>query len=270
MSNFAKKLLQGKHAIPTDTDKVTTELIQEMQQIWTRLQPLHGHSEITPEVYKYYWGGVNESTSSALSEIHFGHWKAWALFPELTNVACSQLNLIACTGIPPSPWGNGLQVLLEKVPGVALVDKLRAILLMEGDFIFFYKWIFGHVAVNKLYKIGYILEDQYSKKSSTAKDSKLDNRLTMDRSRQFRQPIIAISANADKCYDRINHFIMSLLLLAIGGEEGPISVMLRPIQQMRFFNAQTKGTQTRSWAGDQVTTPHKAYAKATELHQHAG
>ena len=134
-------------------------------------------------------------------------------------------------------------MLLEKVPGVALVDKLRAILLMEGDFIFFYKWIFGHVAVNKLYKIGYIPEDQYSKKSSTAKDSKLDNCLTMDRSCQFRQPIIAISANTDKCYDRINHFIMFLLLLAIGGEEGPISVMLRPIQQMRFFNAQTKGTQ---------------------------
>ena len=57
-SNFSKELLQGKHAIPTDTDDVTTELIQEMQQIWTHLQPLHGHSEITPEVYKYYWGGM--------------------------------------------------------------------------------------------------------------------------------------------------------------------------------------------------------------------
>ena len=77
-------------------------------------------------------------------------------------------------------WGHGLQVLLEKVPGVALVDKLRAILLMEGDFNFFNKWLFGQVAVGKLYEIGYIPEDQYSKKSSTAEDSKLDNRLTMD------------------------------------------------------------------------------------------
>ncbi len=38
-----------------------------------------------------------------------------------------------------------------------------------------------------------------------------------DLSRQFRQPLVAVSANADKCYDRINHIIMSLLLLAIGG-----------------------------------------------------
>jgi hypothetical protein len=88
-------------------------------------------------------------------------------------------------GAPPSRWKNGLQVLLEKVPGVTLVDKLHAILLMEGDFNFYNKWIFGHVAVNKLYEIGYVPEDQYSKKGNTAEDSKFDNRLTMDLSRKF-------------------------------------------------------------------------------------
>jgi hypothetical protein len=56
---------------------------------------------------------------------------------------------------PTLGWGNGLQVLIEKVPGVALVDKLQAILLMEGNFDFFNKWLFGHVAVNKLCKLGY-------------------------------------------------------------------------------------------------------------------
>jgi hypothetical protein len=53
--------------------------------------------------------------------------------------------------------------------------------------------------------------------------------------------MIAVSAGTDKCYDRINHIIMSLLLLAIGEEEGPISVMLRPIQQMRFFQRTGRG-----------------------------
>jgi hypothetical protein len=71
-------------------------------------------------------------------------------------------------------------VLLKKVPGVALVNKLHAILLMEWNFNFFNKWFFRHEVVNRLYKIGYVPEDQYSKKSSTADDSKLDNRLTMD------------------------------------------------------------------------------------------
>jgi hypothetical protein len=68
---------------------------------------------------------------------------------------------------PLSRWKIGLQVLLEKVPGIALVDKLCPILLMEGDFNFYNKWIFGHVAMNKLYEIGYVTEDQYSKKGST-------------------------------------------------------------------------------------------------------
>jgi hypothetical protein len=147
-------------------------------------------------------------------------------------------------------------VLLEKVPGVALVDKLWAILLMEGDFNFFNKWLFSHVAVNKLYKLGYIPEDQYSKKSSTAEDSKLDNRLTMDLSRQFRQLLITVSADADKCYNQINHIsIMSLLLLAIGGGEGPISAMFWPIQQMRFFQCMGRGDSDTFMGGQPSCNP---------------
>jgi hypothetical protein len=148
---------------------------------------------------------------------------------------CTQLNLVAATGIPLSRWGTGLQVLLEKVPGVALVNKLRAILLMEGDFNFFNKWLFGHEAVNRLYEIGYVPEDQYSKKSSTAENSKLDNRLTMDLSQQLRLPLVKILADADKCYDCMNHIVVSLLLLTLTGEQGPIRAMLQSIQQMKFY-----------------------------------
>jgi hypothetical protein len=42
----------------------------------------------------------------------------------------------------------------------------------------------------------------------------------MDLSRPFHQPLLAVSVDADKCYDRIPHIIMSLLLLAIGGNKG--------------------------------------------------
>jgi hypothetical protein len=57
--------------------------------------------------------------------------------------------MIAWCGCPPERWGHGLQVLLEKIAIVALVTKLRAILLMEGDFNYMNKWIFGHGAINK-------------------------------------------------------------------------------------------------------------------------
>jgi hypothetical protein len=124
-------------------------------------------------------GGDNEATSSALSGINFGHWKIFHLSSKLIQLICTQLNLVTRCGAPLSRWKNGLQVLLEKVPGFAQVDKLCVILFTEGDFNFYLEWIFGHVAVNKLYKIGYGPEDQYSKKGSTTEDSNFDNRLTM-------------------------------------------------------------------------------------------
>jgi hypothetical protein len=124
---------------------------------------------------------------------------------------------------------------------------------MEGDFNLYNKWIFRHVAVNKLYKIGYIPEDQYSKKGSTAEDSKLNNRLTMDLSRQLRQPLVAVSADADKCYNRINHIIMSLLLLAIGVDEGSINAMLLCIQGMQFFQRTGQGD-SNTFMGNQPSS----------------
>ncbi len=98
--------------------------------------------------------------------------------------------------------------MLKKVAGVTLVNKLHAILLMEGDFNYMNKWIFGHKAINKLYHLGYVPGDQYIQKESTAEDAWMDNRLTMDISRQLRQPLATMAADADKCYDRINHIIM--------------------------------------------------------------
>ncbi len=126
---------------------------------------------------------------------------------------------------------------------------------MEGDFNFFNKWFFGHEVVNRLYKIGYVPEDQYSTKSSTAEDSKLDNRLTMDLPRQLRLPLVAILADADKCYDRINHIVMSLLLLVLMGEQDPIQSMLQPIQQMKFYQQTGQGDSTTYMGGQSKVDP---------------
>jgi hypothetical protein len=63
-------------------------------------------------------------------------------------------------GADALPIGGGtVFVLLEKIAGVALVTKLRAILLMEGNFNYMNKWTFGHEAINKLYALGYVPGD---------------------------------------------------------------------------------------------------------------
>ncbi len=133
--------------------------------------------------------------------------------------------------------------------GVALVNKLRAIFLMEADFNYMNKWVFGYQAINKMYALGYIPGDQYSQTESTAEDARMDNCLAMDISRQLRHPPATMSANADKCYKQINHIIMSLLLLAIVGSMGPVVAMLNPIQTMKFFQSTARGDSTTFMGG---------------------
>jgi hypothetical protein len=109
--------------------------------------------------------------------------------------------------------------MLEKVTGVALVNKLWVILLMEADFNYMNRWIFGNKSINRMYPIGYIPEDQY------------------------------MSAGADKFFDRINQIIMSLLLLAIVGMIGNVVTMLHPIQTMKFFQRRARGVSTTFMGG---------------------
>jgi hypothetical protein len=98
----------------------------------------------------------------------------------VTEFLANKITLNARGRCPPDQWGHGLQVLLEKIAGIALVTKLCAILLMEGDFNYMNKWIFGYESINKLYALGYVPGDQYSQKESTAEYAQMDNRLTMD------------------------------------------------------------------------------------------
>ena len=60
---------------------------------------------------------------------------------------------------------------------------------MEADFNFENKFVFGHLALNKLLEEGYVPEEQYSQRESTAEDTKIDSRLTYVISRQLRQPM---------------------------------------------------------------------------------
>jgi hypothetical protein len=57
----------------------------------------------------------------------------------------------------------------------------------------------------------------------------------------MKHPLATMAANADRCYDQINHIIMSLLLLAIVGSIGSIMAMLFPIQTMKNFPKDGKG-----------------------------
>ena len=126
--------------------------------------------------------------------------------------------------------------MLEKIAGIALVNKLRAILLMEdNNFNFHNKLIFGKRMLDAARSEGIIPAEQYAAKKSTADDGSFDKILESDISRQKKLPLCIISADAANCYNRVHHTIMELLFLALGVRTGLISTMLRSIQMMFFF-----------------------------------
>ena len=110
-----------------------------------------------------------------------------------------------------------------------------AILLMEADFNFHNKLIFGKRMVNAARSEGIIPSEQYADKQNTADDGSFDKILESDMSCQKKLPLCIISADASNCYNRVHHTIMALLFLAIGVTTGAISAMLQSIQRMKFF-----------------------------------
>ena len=249
-AQVAEALIKGDMPIPDDVDDVTALILTEISKVGLEL--IAGTGEritVSPADFKRFWKHVTEKTSSSISTIHFGHYKAAANSDKVSAFLAKRITVIARAGVPPTRWGNGLQVMLEKIAGIALVNKLRAILLMEADYNFHNKWLFGYKAMNVLLENGYIPEEQFSQRESTAEDAKMDTRLTMDLSRQRRQPMGSVSADAANCYDRINHIIMAFLLFAVTGWSGAIATLLAPIQKMKFFQRTGLGDSTTFMGG---------------------
>ena len=255
-ADFANELFAGTVELPDDLDAATTTILEEICKLGMEIRTSEGEVfDITPQEFKRYWKKAREKTSSSISGVHFAHYKAAATSEKLTKFLSQKITVTARAGCPPSRWGNGLQVMLEKIAGVALVNKLRAILLMEADYNFYNKYTFGIEAMNKLYEQGYVPKDQYSRKQSTAEDAKMDDRLTGDLSRQRRHPYAKTSCDAANCYDRLHHLIISFLCLAIMIYSGLVVYLFHPIEIMKFFQRTALGDSTTYMGGPDRLRP---------------
>ena len=119
---------------------------------------------ITPSELICFWKKVGEFTSSSSSGVHYSHYKAAIQDQTSTLVLALQLTVIAHSSIPPESWSVGLQVMLEKIAGVCLVDKLRAIQLYEADFNCYNQFIFGQTAMAALTANKFLPEELFSQK----------------------------------------------------------------------------------------------------------
>ena len=159
---LARLIITGTYNIPDDLDEATTLILKEIGKMGLKIVNGEGNKiVITPLELIRFWKKVGEFTSSSSSGVHYGHYKQ---DQTSTLVLALQLTVIARSGIPPKSWSVGLQVMLEKIAGVCLVDKLRAIQLYEADFNCYNQFIFGQTAMAALTANKFLPEELFSQK----------------------------------------------------------------------------------------------------------
>jgi hypothetical protein len=179
--SLAKAIITGTYDIPANLEPATAMILKEIGRLGMKI--VNGDNNkiiITPEDFKRFWKKVNKFTLSSMSGVHYGHYKAAIQDLLSTEVLAMPLTVIARSGIPPESWSVGLQVMLEKIAGVCLVEKLRTIQLYEADFNWYNQFIFGKQAMQMLADSRYIPEELFSQKGSTAEDAKFDKTLMAD------------------------------------------------------------------------------------------
>jgi hypothetical protein len=96
----------------------------------------------------------------------------------------------------------------------------------------------------------YIPKELFSQKGSTAEDAKFNTTLMADLSRQARQPMAIILADAAYCYDRVNHVIMSLVWLVLtNGNIPSIVAAMICLQTTKFFQRTSFGKSKTFFGG---------------------
>ncbi len=179
--SLAKAIITGMYDIPTNLDPTTAIILKEIDTLGMKI--VNGDANkiiIMLEDFRCFWKKVNEFTSLSISGMHYGHYKAANQDLLSTEVLATQLTGIARSRIPRDSWSVSLQVMLEKIAGVCLVEKLHAIQLYEADFNCYNQFIFSKQAMQTLTDSGYIPEELFSQKGSTAKDAKFDKMLMVD------------------------------------------------------------------------------------------
>jgi hypothetical protein len=148
--------------------------------------------------------------------------------------------------------------MLEKIAGINLVDKLRAILLMEADFNFANSLYFGKRTLEIANKQDLIKHDTFgSKNNSCPIEVPLCRLIFFDMVRQMKRNAALGSFDAQTCYDRIAHAFLSLVVQAVDTPQPLIVFMLKAIQNMKLYLRTRYGDSDRYYCSKDIRQPYQ-------------
>jgi hypothetical protein len=116
------------------------------------------------------------------------------------------------TGYSPLRWRVAIGSLRLKKAGVAVVEKLRTIVLFQGDFNYLNKYIGRHMMKDSEAYEQLAWEQHGSCEGKNAIDQALNKVLSFRLIRQAEMDAAMCSNDSKSCYDRIVHAIESILM----------------------------------------------------------
>eukprot|EP00956_Cyclotella_meneghiniana_P029543 scaffold71866_cov64-Cyclotella_meneghiniana.AAC.1 len=204
----ASKILDGTYEFPEGTDYALIELLKEAAALKMEFDETDelDSGRLTVEDFIEFWHSAREETSSSDSGRHFGHYIAASDDPELAILHVESMNIAASYGLPLDRWKSALTVLLEKVMGNMLMEKLRAICLLEADFNWWLKITFARKMMSRIRGQGHIPMEQFATAGKCPIDGTMCKQMGFfDRANTLHVPAVMNSVDAEQCYDAVNH-----------------------------------------------------------------
>jgi len=245
------QVLAGNFVCPEEVDELTKRLLKALHRPPTipSIQPRE-LGKITAG-----WRRAQEATSSSPSSIHFGHYMAGTFNPTIAIFNARLANLGFTTGYSLKRWRQGLNVMLEKQAGNFNVEKLRIILLFEGDFNQNNKWL-GRAVMFNAESNHQMAREQYGSHKEKAADIQCLNKwLLYDYARCNHKPLALCSNDAKSCYDRIVLIVAALCLCWLGAPKPYVQSMISMIHGMQHHVRSTYGDSIASQGRTQWQTP---------------
>jgi hypothetical protein len=177
---------------------------------------------VTTEDFISCFGCVAEKTSSSPSGRHVGNYLACIDLKDelsviLAAVHAAMMSIPLAEGFCPKRWRQAIDIMLEKIPGVPRINKLRIIQLLEADL----NQVLRSAFVRNISKLsqetpGIISEHQYGRSHQTCLTPVLNKLLTVQLLIQKKTNGIVFDSDAKGCYDRIVSGIALATLRRIG------------------------------------------------------
>jgi hypothetical protein len=188
-----------------------------------------------------------ESTSTSPSGLHLGHEKALFRFeskygPEEPKLSCRMFEMKAAFlnaaiehGIVYERWKTVVNALIEKIPGMPMINKLRVIHLIESDFNLLIGILFGRRMMQAGEELNAFGDDQDGCRAGRkATDTLLGKLLRYSICRLTLTDYATFDNDAKSCFDRIVMLPVSLIAQRLGMHPKACELFIKTLRSVRY------------------------------------